>query len=126
IGKAILEYQQLSRSVRMISELVPVGRKRSIQEILDDDSCLSVNVVAALCKELAGYLRLLHDNYIAIDQICEENIYIQVYKTKVNKPIVVIDAKASLAADERALQENIRQFGNILRKLILKCEKGLK
>ncbi|XP_060554645.1 G-protein coupled receptor GRL101-like [Ruditapes philippinarum] len=126
IGTAILEYQQFSRSVRMISELVPVGTKRSIQEILDDDSCLSVNIVAALCKELADYLRLLHENYIAIDQICEKNIYIQVYKTKVHKPIVVIDAKASLAADEKALQENIRQFGNILRKLILKCEKGLK
>ncbi|XP_060589660.1 G-protein coupled receptor GRL101-like, partial [Ruditapes philippinarum] len=126
IGKAILEYQQFSRSVRMISELVPVGTKRSIQEILDDDSCLSVNVVAALCKELADYLRLLHENYIAIDQISEENIYIQLYKTKVNKPIVVIDAKASLAADERARLENIRQFGSILRKLILKCEKGLK
>jgi hypothetical protein len=67
----------------MISELVPVGTKRSIQEILDDDCCLSVNVVAALCKELADYLRLLHENYIALDQICEENIYIQVYKTKV-------------------------------------------
>ncbi|XP_060562539.1 G-protein coupled receptor GRL101-like [Ruditapes philippinarum] len=126
IGTAILEYQQFSKSVRMISELVPVGTKRSIQEILDDDSCLSVNVVAALCKELADYLRLLHENYIAIDQICEKNIYIQVYKTKVHKPIVVIDAKATLAADERALQENIRQFGSILRKLILKCEKGLK
>ncbi|XP_060601496.1 G-protein coupled receptor GRL101-like isoform X2 [Ruditapes philippinarum] len=126
IGTAILEYQQFSRSVRMTSELVPVGTKRSIREFLDDDSCLSVNVVAALCKQLADYLRLLHVGFIAIDQICEENIYITVCKTKVNKPIVVIDAKALLAADERALQENIRQFGSILRKLILKCEKGLK
>jgi hypothetical protein len=85
IGTAILEYQQFNRSVRMISELLRVGTKRSIQEILEDDSCLSVNVVAALCKELADYLRLLHENYIAIDKICENNIYIQVNTTKVTK-----------------------------------------
>jgi hypothetical protein len=67
----------------MISELVPVGTKRSIQEILDDDSCLSVNVVAALCKELADYLRLLHEGFIVLDLISVENIYITVFKTKV-------------------------------------------
>jgi hypothetical protein len=67
----------------MTSELVPVGTKRSIREFLDDDSYLSVNVVAALCKQLADYLRLLHVGFIAIDQICEENIYITVCKTKV-------------------------------------------
>jgi hypothetical protein len=85
IGTVILEYQQFSRSVRMISELVPVGTKRSIQEILDDDSCLSVNVVASLCKELADFLRLLHEGFIVLDKICEKNIYIQVNKTKVTK-----------------------------------------
>jgi hypothetical protein len=67
----------------MISELVPVGTKRSIQEILDEDSCLSVNIVVAVCKQLADYLRLLHEGFIAIDQICEDNIYITVHKRKV-------------------------------------------
>jgi DNA anti-recombination protein RmuC len=43
-----------------------------------------------------------------------------------NKPIVVIDAKVSLTADEKAHQENIRQYGNLLRKLILKCKNGVK
>jgi hypothetical protein len=68
----------------MISELVPVGTKRSIQEILNDDSCLSVNIVVAVCKQLADYLRLFHKGFIAIDQISEESIYITVYKTKVH------------------------------------------
>ena len=83
IGSAILEYQDFSKSVRMKRELLPVGKMRSIQDILSDDRCLSVSFVATVSKQLADYLRLLHESFIAIDQINETNIYIKVCKTEV-------------------------------------------
>ncbi|XP_060587650.1 G-protein coupled receptor GRL101-like, partial [Ruditapes philippinarum] len=83
IGTAILEYQEFSSSVRMKRELVPVGTMRSIQELLDDKRCLSVNIVTTVSKQLADYLRLLHESFLVIDQINETNIYIKVDKTKV-------------------------------------------
>ncbi|XP_060556121.1 uncharacterized protein LOC132716803 [Ruditapes philippinarum] len=127
IGNAIIEYQKFSRTVRMKHEHVPAGTMRSIQEIINDERRLSASIVAAVSKQLVDYLRLLHESFIAIDQLCETNIYIEVNKTKVNKPVVVvIDAKQSIAADERALQENIFQFGNLLRKLVSKFGKGFK
>jgi hypothetical protein len=84
IGTAILEYQKFGRSVRMKGELMPVGTMRSIQEILNDDECISVSIVMAVSKQLADYLRLLHSSFIAIDQICATNIYIKVYEGKVH------------------------------------------
>jgi hypothetical protein len=83
IGTAILEYQKFGRSVRMKGELVPVGTMRSIQEILNDDECISVSIVMAVSKQLAEYLRLLHSSFIAFDQICATNIYIKLYGGKV-------------------------------------------
>jgi hypothetical protein len=83
IGTAILEYHAFSSSVRMKRELVPVGTMRSIQELLNDKRCLSVNIVTTVSKQLADYLRLLHESFLAIDQISETNIYIKVDKTKV-------------------------------------------
>jgi hypothetical protein len=67
----------------MKRELVPVGTMRSIQELLDDKRCLSVNIVTTVSKQLADYLRLLHESFLALDQINETNIYIKFDKTKV-------------------------------------------
>jgi hypothetical protein len=86
-GNAILEYQKFGKSVRMKHEHVPAGTMRSLQEIIDDDTCLSARTVAAVSKQLADYLRLLHESFIVIDQICETNIYIEVNKTKVRSNI---------------------------------------
>ncbi|XP_060584590.1 G-protein coupled receptor GRL101-like isoform X3 [Ruditapes philippinarum] len=122
IGSAILRYQKFSRSVRMKQEVVPVGTMRCIQGILNDDRCLSVSIVAAVSKQLAEYLSLLQESFIVIDEICETNVYI----TKAKYPIVVIDAKSTIAADERAIQENMFQYGKLLRKLVSKCDKNLK
>jgi hypothetical protein len=60
----------------MKQDVVPVGTMRSIQEILNDDRCLSVSIVAAVSKQLAEYLSLLHESFIVIDEICETNVYI--------------------------------------------------
>jgi hypothetical protein len=76
IGSAILKYQNFSRSVCLKQQVVPVGTMRSIQEILNDDRALSVSFVAAVSKQLAEYLSLLHESFIVIDEICETNVYI--------------------------------------------------
>jgi hypothetical protein len=60
----------------MKQEVVPIGTMRSIQEILNDDRCLSISIVAALSKQLAEYLCLLDECFIVIDEICETNVYI--------------------------------------------------
>jgi hypothetical protein len=62
----------------MKHEHVPTGTMRSIQEIINDERRLSASIVAAVSKQLIDYLRLLHESFIAIDQLCETNIYIEV------------------------------------------------
>jgi hypothetical protein len=91
IGNAILEYQKFGKSIRMKHEHVPAGTMRSIKEIINDETCVSASTVAAVSKQLADYLRLLHESFIAIDQICETNIYIEVNKTKVRSKIIRYD-----------------------------------
>ncbi|XP_053389711.1 uncharacterized protein LOC123562081 [Mercenaria mercenaria] len=122
IGSAILQYQNLSSFVRMKREAVTLGKTQSIKEILDYDGNLPVATVTAVSWKLADYMRLLHESYVGIEKISEENTYIGVDKKKAKRTRIVIDSKASLIADERMMQENIRQFGILLRRMIAKCE----
>jgi hypothetical protein len=80
----------------MKHEHVPAGTMRNIQEIINDETCLSVRTVAAVSKQLADYLRLLHKSFIAIDQLCETNIYIEANKTKVRSNITRCDILTEL------------------------------
>jgi hypothetical protein len=75
-GSAILKYLKFSRYVHLKQKVVPVGKVRSIQDILNDDRCLSVSFVAAVSKQLAEYLCLLEESFIVLDEICETNVYI--------------------------------------------------
>ncbi|XP_053400437.1 G-protein coupled receptor GRL101-like [Mercenaria mercenaria] len=82
IGSAILQYKNLSSSVRMKREAVSFGKTRSIKEVLNGDGKLPVATVTVVSWKLADFMRLLHESYVGIEQISETNTYIGVDKKK--------------------------------------------
>lgn len=85
IGTAIIEFEELSKSVQRKREPLQDVKIRSIKDILNDDKCLSVSFVASVSNQLANYLRLLHESSIGLDKITDENIAIQYSRKKVTK-----------------------------------------
>jgi hypothetical protein len=84
-GSAILQYTDLSRSVRTKRELVPVGKTRKIKDVLDEN--MSVASVTAISYQLANYLDLLHNSSITVENLSETNTFIRYRNKKVRVKI---------------------------------------
>ncbi|XP_060586516.1 uncharacterized protein LOC132742201 [Ruditapes philippinarum] len=119
-GSAILQYTDVSRSVRTKRELVPGGKTRKIKDVLDEN--MSVASVTAISYQLANYLDLLHNSSITVENLSETNTFIRYRNKKAKRPIIVLDTKMTLVDDDKKKAENIYQYGCLLRKMVARCK----
>ncbi|XP_053373490.1 uncharacterized protein LOC123531432 isoform X2 [Mercenaria mercenaria] len=114
IGTELLRFEDLSRTIRKKRNIASTAtvEVRSIHDILQD-GCIPVSTAAAIGLQLSKYLCLLHEASITVDHVSENNTYVE--KQMVS---LILDWKSSLTGDEKKMQDNMHQFGTLLRRLI--------
>ncbi|XP_053405045.1 uncharacterized protein LOC123522896 [Mercenaria mercenaria] len=115
IGSAILQYHNCGRSMGIIWG--PLKGTHSVQDVLTKEGSIPAVAAAAISLKLSKYLTMLHDSSIAVDQISDRNTYIRMDRKKKQIVSLALDWKLFMTDDKEKIQNNIYEFGILLRRL---------
>ncbi|XP_053405246.1 uncharacterized protein LOC123523149 isoform X2 [Mercenaria mercenaria] len=117
-GSAILQFYNCGRSMGIIRG--PSKGEHSVQDVLTKEGNIPAVAVAAISLKLSKYLTILLDSSIAVAQISERNTYIRMDRKKKQNVRLALDWKLSVVDDKEKIQNNIYEFGILLRRLTSK------